>query len=475
MPHRVRLLALIAVSLGAWPACAADQWYLLAAPRFEVYALAGDPVSAGKNAREALTSFEDVRAVMARTLHMEWDQPAPTRIVSFQTSRQFKPFAPNAAGGTYASNAESRDYFILTESDADHLPVGLHQYVHLVLQRAGWKLPVWLSEGLAEMFSNLKPGEGSALVGTPLKDHVEELKSVKWLDINALTAVDEKSPLYNEGNRNGQFYAESWALVHMLCLGQHYGDQFAKMLGAFEDGKSTAEAWQLAYGRTPAQVYADLQAYVKNPLLAASFPIAPDAGADAAPRAATELESGLVTADLLSAMNRKDQAAAAYEKLSKQFPAAPELAESLGYQALRNGDAGAARRYFEQALPETKDPQMCYHLAMVYHDSGERGDKLIAALAKAVSLKPDYADARFQLGLAQYNRGDYRAAIAALAPIQSISPDHAAMLYSALGFAYLQTGDTANARKSLEAGRKWNKTDADRQKSDQLEQYLNGR
>ena len=34
-----------------------------------------------------------------------------------------------------------------------------------------------------------------------------------------LMAVDRASPVYNEGQRRGMFYAQSWALMHYLMLG----------------------------------------------------------------------------------------------------------------------------------------------------------------------------------------------------------------------------------------------------------------
>jgi tetratricopeptide (TPR) repeat protein len=93
---------------------------------------------------------------------------------------------------------------------------------------------------------------------------------------------------------------------------------------------------------------------------------------------------------------------------------------------------------------------MCYYLSKLYHDSGQGGDKLIAALTKAVALKPDYAEARLQLGLAEYNRGNYQAAIAALAPIERIALEHAAVLRSVLQDSYERTGAPAAGLKHVE-------------------------
>jgi hypothetical protein len=44
--------------------------------------------------------------------------------------------------------------------------------------------------------------------------------SQHWLDWNTLFAVDRESPYYNELDKMSIFYAQSWALTHMLMLGK---------------------------------------------------------------------------------------------------------------------------------------------------------------------------------------------------------------------------------------------------------------
>ncbi len=442
MPAPKLLLAAAALFFLAPPAFAVGEWIRLATTHVELYTTTGDKGVAEKKAREAIRTFEQTRALLMEGTHANWDQIIPVRVISFQSDRQFKPYAPD---GAYTSNTQSRDYFIMIDSDPDHLPAAIHQYVDVALLRSGLKLPAWLGEGLAELFSTLKPSALDAAtgptVGGPLKDHVDELKSVKWLDLNALTSVDEHSAAYNEKNRSGQFYAESWALVHMLFLGHDYRGNFPKLVTALNSGKTTADAFQLAYNRNGAQVYADLQSYVKqNSLIAAAMPAKDAAAYEPVVSQVSDLESGVMLADLMATMNKREQAKAAYDKLSKQFPGSPDIAESLGYLAWQSGNMESARTYFETALPGTKNPQMCYHLAMLYHDAGQGGDKLIATLTRAIALKPDYAEARLQLGIQKYNRGDYPGAIDALASIRQIAPEHAATLHSVLTEAYAQTG-----------------------------------
>ncbi len=476
LPRSVRITTSVLLA-GLVHGAAPDTWFRQATSHAEIYTLAGDANAAGKKSRDALIALENIRTVLQDATHAEWNQVIPVRVISFPSEKQFKPYAPIPGAVSFSATTQSRDYLVMMESDPDHFTVALHQYAHLVLVRAGLKLPTWASEGLAELLTTIKPSGSDAAVGGAIRDHIEELKSVKWLDLGTLTAVTEKSPAWNEGNRAGQFYAESWALMHMFYLSQSYRANFGKMLALLNEGKPAQETWQTAFGRTEAQVYSDLQAYVKQNLLVASIvPVKREnAPADASPTAVSELETGVMLGDLFAAMNHKQQALAAYEKLAQQFPRASAVYESMGYLAWQNDDPASAQKYFEQALPGTTNPQMCYHLAMLYHDSGQGGDKLVATLSKAVALKPDFTDARFQLGITEYNRGNYEAAISALKPIDHIQPEHAAPFYLALSFAYFQIGDLPMARKTLEAGRLWIKTDSDKRRAAELEQYLGGK
>ena len=80
-------------------------------------------------------------------------------------------------------------------------------------------------------------------------------KTDKWLSFDELTSTDQNSPNYHEGSRVGIFYAESWALAHMLYLSPEYKDNFGKFVMALHRGSSAAEAVRIAFNRTPEEVY----------------------------------------------------------------------------------------------------------------------------------------------------------------------------------------------------------------------------
>ena len=87
----------------------------------------------------------------------------------------------------------------------------------MLVQNAVRSVPTWLNEGLAEYYSGyrLDTGGKGAIVGRPLAHHVLLLRE-RYMPLSELIAVDESSPLYNEGSKRSIFYAESWALTHYV-------------------------------------------------------------------------------------------------------------------------------------------------------------------------------------------------------------------------------------------------------------------
>ena len=110
------------------------------------------------------------------------------------------------------------------------------------------------------MYSSLRPVRGGVAVGDLIPGRVDALGG-RWLTFEALTSVDQRSPVYNEGERAGVFYAESWALAHMLFSAPDYSPNFPKFVNALHAGKTSAEACRIAFEKSPDQVFDDLRNY----------------------------------------------------------------------------------------------------------------------------------------------------------------------------------------------------------------------
>ncbi len=451
---------------AAMPMAGADQWIRVATPDFELYTTAGE-----KAGREAMEHFERVRGFFQRASPVRSSSDFPVRIVAFSAPDRFRSYSVNGVASAFFASDAQRDYIVMSSLTEADFPIAIHEYMHLVVRHSGLKLPVWLNEGWADLYSTMRPMGKETAVGDLLPGRMRDLEREPWLDFDTLTSVDQHSPIYNESARVGIFYAESWALTHMLYLSPEYQDNFGKFVLALNGGKSASEAIQIAWGRTPGQVFADLHAYFDRKKLfgrafAASFQ---KSGDEPVLAALSDFDARLALADLSAATNRIDAAGQEYARLDKEQPGRPDVAGSIGFLALRQGDRPAARARFEQAFSEgSAVPQLCLALADLERDAGLPPAKRIAPLERALQAKPDYEAARFQLGLAQVETRDFPAAITTLMRIPTVTPDQATALFMALAYAKLQTGELDGARRDAEKARRYVRTPKEQSGVDQI-------
>lgn len=463
----VRLAILIAALPALLPA--ADEWIRLTTPHFELFTSAGE-----KKGREAILYFEQVRSFFLEASPSKHVPDFPVRIVAFRGEKQFKPYRVNDFAAAYYVSNHDRDYIVMEDIQPEHYPVAIHEYTHLIIQHAGLKLPVWMNEGWADLLSTLKPHGQKAMVGELIPGRVQTLQNSRWIPLEVLSSVDHNSPLYNERDKASVFYAESWVLMHMLFLGKQYAPHFGAFVQAINAGKTLPEACRQALGVPVGEVEKDLHFYLsRSQLYAALYNVQLEKSAEEAvitdPSA---FETGMVLADVLASIRKTGEARSAYEQLAKDNPGRPEVEASLGYLAWQGGDRAGARDHFGKALAAaTSDARMCYNYALLLRETGGY-DQQVAALKRAIELKPDYTDARLQLGSLLLGKQDYAGALAALKEVKKVSPEQAEWFFGALAFAQLRTGDHENARKNAELAKKWAKTPSETKNAYEVLRYL---
>lgn len=462
-----RLAAMVVLSTVLVQALAAapEQWIKLKTPHFELYTTAGE-----KKGREAILYFEQVRSFFIQTSPAKRDE-TPVRIVAFRSEGQYKPYRMSEGAVAYYAHSQNREYIVMQDISSENYPAAIHEYTHLVIQRDGLKVPVWLNEGWAELYSSLRPQGNKALVGALLPGRFQALLNSKWIDLPVLASVDQNSPMYNERDKAGIFYAESWLLVHMLYFSADYRDNFSKFVLAVANGQDTAQAFQSVFGKGLKEVRKDLDRYSKSDrFYGALFDVKLEKSAESPEVSeATALDSGLVLADLLSFVHKRDEALRAYEQLAKDNPGQPEAEEALGYLAWQANDRESAGRHFKQAdASGTKNAQMCFDYAMLESQETPAGPDVVSLLRRAVELKPDYVEARLALGLALATQGSYAEAVDQLHQVKKVNPDQAPSYFLALAYSDLRTGHPADARKNAESAKKWAKNSADAEQADSL-------
>ena len=188
------------------PAYAAE-WIRIAAPGMELITDAGE-----KTGRHLLARFEQIRGVFRQAGIA--DSPLPVRIFAFASERELHDYRDALNVHGFYKNGGERDYIAL-QADSDAPRVALHEYVHVVLNHSALRLPVWFEEGTAEFYSTLDLTGSRLRIGAPIESHLALLRSAPSpLNAQDLASITVTSPRYD----SGLFYAESWALVHMLNL-----------------------------------------------------------------------------------------------------------------------------------------------------------------------------------------------------------------------------------------------------------------
>jgi hypothetical protein len=303
----------LAVFLLAATACSAETWTAVQSPHFELYTTANP-----ETARDAAAFFEQVHDLFAG-----WSakQPVGTpkaRIIVFQSEKDYRFYQPNPLVTAFFISGAAGDFIVTKNLTRDTYPVAVHEYVHLIVKRSGLRMPTAMNEGLAEFYSTLKITKNGIEIGTPPVTRLLTLRQSKLIPLDELLAVNIRSPIYRDHSQLDVFYAESWALTHMLLLSPQYRDKTPSYARAMQAPPDPLTALEKITGKTAYQILSDLQHYVRRSEFVTAL-LDAKAGpgrASLEPSPAAPKEWGMALADLLETMGRHAEARQRYEALA---------------------------------------------------------------------------------------------------------------------------------------------------------------
>jgi Flp pilus assembly protein TadD len=447
------------------------HWTRLKSANFEMYTTASE-----RSARETLKYFEQVRSFFQQGMGNIPGKALPVRIVAFNSKKEYEPYRLNSFASAFYHGTDTTDDIVLSETGFDVFPVAVHEYVHLVTKHMGMKLPPWLSEGMAELYSTLKPMGGKVLVGMLIDGRHQALLNEKWVPLKVIVNADHNSSYYNEKNQAGSLYNEGWALTHMLVLTNEYRPGFSKLLEMINAGTPTEEALDKAYGKSIEQVDKELQAYLRGThFQGAYFAQKLEKTTDeitAEPAAPFDVK--LVLADLLNRPGKQKETRAAFEELIKDDPKRPEPFAALGYMAWRAGDNEEAVRDFGKAFElGGRDRAMLWDYGRMLRARNQA--EAIRVLTELVAREPLRTDARMELAAEQLTAKDPGAALVTLRPVTKVTPEEAPRLFGIMAHAQLDLQQWSDARASADRLAKVARTDEDKFQAEQIWKYLEGR
>ena len=464
--HRSIAAACLALVAGATrgaaapplPAATGDAWIEVRTPSFVTLTNAGE-----RKGREVALGFERFRAAlqMMRPSGVA-PSPVPTRILVFRDDRSFEPYKPGSEErralllGLFQASSLA-NYILVNGYPArdSAMPIVYHEYAHSVAHASfGGRLPLWLDEGLAEFYSTFEVERGELLVGKPVAHHVRTLRETSFVPLERLFAVDRDSPEYQEAERIGTFYAESWLVVSYLMLGgPDRLQQTRGFLAGVAEGRPPEEAFRAAFGHGFDRLEKDLRGYVN----ARTFPFlrVPQAQVGPEPEVSVRpLPRGDVLYELGSALALRSEADAG-ARAHLDAAAAAGVGDAwamLGFLDERAGRADAAQGLFRKAAAAgaSRPVSQLVIARGLLEAPGARAEAALLArqlLERAVVAEPDYAEARAVLGKTWLlTEGDPSPGLAHLNNAYARLPGRADIAYD-IAMLELRAGRTARAEE----------------------------
>jgi len=384
-----------------------------------------------RDIREAAQRMEHFSTVLKTVMTNAGEgTPVPTVVVVFADEKSFTPFKPLYQGkpleriAGYFQPGEASNYITMLQAQEDHaLRIAFHEYTHAVTANTLSNLPVWLMEGLAQFYEMTEDRSGGrrALIGVVPPEHLATLRQMEFMPLDALMAVDHASPTYNEGDRRGLFYAESWAVVHYLTLGSRArSGQLTNYLTLLASGTPQREAFRQAFQTDPKTLEREVREYVR--LFA--FPAVDltvgerDDRMGGRTERLQEWEAQSYLGDLLAHISsRKDDARTYLERLTTAHPESARALSALGGLYVRDGKDDEGLALLERAAAGApNDALVQTSLARALVDrlsaaaafSGDReasAAKVQAVLTRALELDARSANLNALAGYVELFRG----------------------------------------------------------------------
>ena len=422
------LILLSSVALTQPCAARANSWVSVRSENFALVGHVGE--------RELLSlanNLEEFRAVFSQLLPEEYfDTRWPMVIVVFADGADYAPFKPLREGqpdqsvAGYFKAGHDLSYITLAAGGTHELTTSVlfHEYVHSLVRNRYGRAPLWLDEGVAEYYSAYELADGKrqeARVGKQLPRRVQYLRTHALLPLSSLLSAERNSPLYNDHDKHGIFYAQSWALVHYL-MSDHTGErqrQLTQFLTLTSNGTPVDDSVRQAFQVEPAMLERRLAAYVrarKYPERLMSLAEPPQPSPSAEVRLLSEAETQAQLGDLLLHTDRSDEAGAYLQRALALDPNLAAARISLGLLYLREGRLTEAKEQFQWAAAAAP----MNHLAHYYYADLLRRDGSDAAptvagyvartnlirveIKRAIELAPDFLDAYGLLVLTDIER-----------------------------------------------------------------------
>jgi tetratricopeptide (TPR) repeat protein len=402
------------------------HWFQATSSHFHAYSC-----GATQEVAKVIARLEQFRQAYSSLAGAQAVASPPIVVIAFPNEQAMQPFLPLYQGKpasltAFFNRGVDENLIVLPLGNPFSLELIFHEYTHLLLRRNDRIWPLWLKEGMAEIYSTFEvmPGGQRARIGKPIPRHLHLLVDKPLLPLSQLFAVSHDSPDYNESQHQGIFYAESWLLTHYLMLGDNpdHKARFAQLTALLKQGQTPDEAFTNAF-RVPVKLLEnELRQYLAREKFQ-SLDLVLGTGLNG-PQAF--VASGITPAgtcfrlgDELLRVARPDAAEAYFLEAQKLSPTSPLGYEGLGLLAGERSNSSEAVRWLEEAFKHHSTNFLTHfvYAREKYRLSADRPDtysaldvgaasEIRAELTKTIKLMPDFGPAHHLLGFFELVQGE---------------------------------------------------------------------
>ena len=452
------VLALLLL-IHALSVAAADKWTRVQTKNFTLVGNATE-----NQIREVGEALEVFRTAFARFFNLKEGSSVATTVTVFRSDQAFKPFKPLYQG----KPANLAGYFqpgvdmnsIVLAADMETPRVIYHEYVHRLMADNMASQPLWFQEGFAECFSSMEieGRDKKVRLGRAIREHVELLNERRFLPLERLFAVTHDSPEYNEQEKQGIFYAESWALVHyMMFENEQRRNQFNAFLTALSRGTPAPRAFEDVFDMELPEFQKVFEAYIQQRIAWNLFQIQTPTGLDRSKdmpsKVMTEAEAEAHLGNMLMRIDRVPDAETHLAKAVKLDPKLGSAQAIMGRLQMEKGNNAEAAGFLKRAVELDPNNYLThYYYASLLRRQKEPPlsdadrDTIRRELERTIELAPQFVEATEMLASENLTRNvDIVKTVELLAKALTVAPGR--------DYLTLQLANALTRTQSREAAR----------------------
>ncbi|MCX6953979.1 MAG: hypothetical protein NTV51_17665 [Verrucomicrobia bacterium] len=340
------------------PAALAGDWTKIETPWFTVMSELSE-----RRTRAWATEFEIYRRGLAQMIPLQPSQLEPVTLVLFSSARRYSAFRPLEKGrpikdvGGYFVSVPGRSFLAISVEGArdDVREILYHEGAHWFFTGLDWRPPLWLEEGLCQVFETFALSGESFRIGANRPLYAQYVARQKAMPFAELAKPRAAAPLFGpkHASQSQLAYVQSWAAVHdLLCTEGSDGWTRLRIflqLGPVSD--ETGKNFAAVFGMDAAAMDARMQAYLRGTrLVTATFPVErSDIERGFAVTRPPTAEVDLVLGTLLTVVGRTDESEAYLRRAAVAMPTDPRPLEALAERELKMKNRDSATAHYRAA------------------------------------------------------------------------------------------------------------------------------